>query len=131
MGTIVLPYLGLAAAARESAAAPANAGRQARPRTSPPGVGGDPLRDLRMRLTYRTAQTLLAIGELGDGGQGPSNRQVADAAGVSDPGQISKLLARLESLGLIENRSVSSARGEPNAWTLTARGKEIELAIRR
>ena len=131
MGMIVLPYLGLAAAARESATPSVRAARPARDRPSASPEGGDPLRDLRIRLTYRTVQTLLAIADLGGRGAGPSNRQVADAAGVSDPGQISKLLARLEHLGLIENGCSGPHRGEPNAWSLTPRGREIERAIRR
>ncbi len=131
VGMVVLPYLGLAAAARESATVPARAARPARDRSSAPPAGGDPLRDLHMRLTYRTAQTLLAIAALGGSGSGPSNRQVADAAGVGDPGQISKLLARLEHLGLIRNESSGAPRGEPNVWSLTAKGREIERAIRQ
>ena len=131
MGTIVLPYLGLAAAARESEVVRRSATRVAIRRPSPNESSGDPLRDLRIRLTYRTVQTLLAIADLGGHGAGPSNRQVADAAGVSDPGQISKLLARLEHLGLIGNASAGAARGEPNAWSLTPKGRGIERAIRR
>ncbi len=131
MGMIVLPYHGVAAAARESAqtrvterAPPARRAPSAAP------AGADPLRDIDMRLTYRTVQVLLAIAELGGSPPGPSNRQVADAAGVSDPGQISKLLARLEQFGLVEKQSADVSRGEPNAWSLTAKGREIERTIR-
>lgn len=120
MGIVVLPYLGPAAAARE-ASRPAPARRRvARPQE-------DPLRELEMRLTYRTMRVLLAIADEA----GASNRQVADAAGVADQGQISKLLTRLEHLGLIANRSGGHARGEPNAWSLTPRGQEIEYAVRQ
>src|ERR1700735_1957117 len=91
----------------------------------------DPLRELDMRLTYRTVQVLCAIAALGGRGPGPSNRQVADAAGVADPGQISKLLARLEHLGLIENEDGPPAPGEPHVWRLTSKGAEIERTIRR
>jgi hypothetical protein len=52
----------------------------------------------------------------------PSSRQVADAFGVTDQGQMSKLLWRLESLGLIANDALITSRGEPNAWSLTALG---------
>jgi AcrR family transcriptional regulator len=131
MGMVVLPYLGLAAAARETTAVRAAPRRASRGCASVAPSRGDPLRDLDMRLTYRTVQVLLAIGELGVRGLGPSNRQVADAAGVTDPGQISKLLARLAHLGLIANGSAGPARGEPNVWGLTARGREIERAIRQ
>jgi AcrR family transcriptional regulator len=133
MSTIVLPYLGPAAAAREL--------RRPAPRA---GDGGgwarrpqraNPLHGLDMRLTYRTVRVLSAIGELGGQGADPSNRAVADAAGIADAGQMSKLLARLEGLGLIENNYPARARGapfkgEPNRWTLTARGAEVVEAIR-
>ena len=59
---------------------------------------------------------------------GASNRQVGIAAGISDQGQISKLLRRLERLRLVRNDGVGQARGMPNAWTLTSRGEEIVRA---
>ncbi len=120
MATIVLPYQGQAAAAREASRPVAHRGP-----TSSPSLA-DPLRELDMRLTYRTVQVLLAIAAH----PGASNRQVADAAGVTDQGQISKLLARLEHLGLTHNTATgSNTRGEPNAWTLTPTGQQIEQTI--
>jgi AcrR family transcriptional regulator len=126
MGIVVLPYLGQAAAVREgSRPAP-------RSRRVVVAVHGDPLRELDMRLTYRTVRVLLAIAELGARGSGSSNRRIAEAADVADQGQISKLLARLENLGLIENAGAGGpARGEPNAWRLTPKGAEIERTIAR
>jgi AcrR family transcriptional regulator len=120
MGMIVLPYLGAAAAARE-VAKPAPRRRRAVP------LREDPLRDLEMRLTYRTVRVLLTIASMPDA----SNRRVADGAGIQDQGQISKLLARLEHLGLIHNTGVGHVRGEPNAWRLSARGEQIERTIRQ
>jgi DNA-binding PadR family transcriptional regulator len=55
---------------------------------------------------------------------------VAAHAEVADQGQISKLLARLERLGLIENTGEGQPIGEPNAWRLTSRGEEILDASR-
>ena len=78
-----------------------------------------------MRLTYRTVRVLMAVAAH----PCASNRQVADAAGVSDQGQMSKLLARLQHLGLIENAGTGSARGEPNAWTLTTTGHHVERIV--
>jgi AcrR family transcriptional regulator len=127
MGMIVLPYRGPEAAQRELLR-PARRGRRR------PAAPADPLRDLRMRLTYRTVRVLLAIAELGgrgaEGGRGSNNREVADAAGVSDQGQISKLLWRLEHLGLIDTAVHHHGRGEPNAWSLTAKGQAVARAIR-
>jgi AcrR family transcriptional regulator len=122
MGIIVLPYFGPAAAARERQK-PVARRRRATKRTS------DPLRDLDMRLTYRTVRVLLAVAELGKRPSKPSSREVADASGVSDQGQMSKLLWRLESLGLIANTTESHGKGAPNAWALTAKGHEVEQAI--
>ena len=129
MAMIALPYLGSAAAERElKRAIP----RQRTSRAS----HQDHLRGLDMRLTYRTIRVLFAIAEQTApaapasaeerrGGWGPNNRQVGDAAGVTDQGQISKLLARLHTLGLVENTGGDHAKGEPNAWHLTARGHDV------
>jgi DNA-binding MarR family transcriptional regulator len=60
---------------------------------------------------------------------GPNNRQVSNAAGVADQGQISKLLARLEGLGLLVNTG-GETQGVPRAWQITPKGKEIIHASR-
>ena len=125
MGMIVLPYLGPAAARRE----------QARLAITPADVAGladgghaagDPLESLAMRMTYRTARVLEGVAER----PGASNRQIADRAGIADQGQVSKLLARLERLGLLANCNEGNAKGEPNAWTLTAEGERLARSIR-
>ena len=80
--------------------------------------------ELPVRATRRTTLVLRAIA------QAPysNNREVAGAAGLGDEGQASKLLARLERQGVIENVGVGAARGEPNAWLLTASGQRaVEL----
>jgi AcrR family transcriptional regulator len=118
MGMIVLPYRGAAACEREQRRPAPRAQRPVAPR-------GNPLRELDMRLTYRTVLVLLAIAS----SPASSNRQVATAAGISDQGQISKLLARLQSLGLIGNTGGDHAKGEPNAWTLTPRGSEVTRTL--
>jgi AcrR family transcriptional regulator len=121
MSLIVLPYLGRAAARREIDLPVPRPHRRVR------AVGPDPLRELDMRLTYRTVRVLMAVASH----PGESNRHLADGAGISDQGQISKLLVRLERLGLIENMGAGSARGAPNAWVLTAQGWEVQGAISR
>jgi AcrR family transcriptional regulator len=132
MGMIVLPYLGPAAARREQARpAPAVSGSAVRS----DGVlgmpfAGDPLQRVPVRLTYRTARVLEGVAELGGRGSNPSNRMVGEYAGVVDPGQISKLLARLERAGLLANTGLGHAKGEPNAWTLTPRGEQVERVVR-
>ena len=67
---------------------------------------------------------LAAVAELSDRDSAPSNRQIATSAGIADQGQISRLLARLEGLGLLQNTD-AEAQGLSNAWQLTTRGEEI------
>ena len=122
MGMIVLPYHGQVASEREQCRPAPRARRPTAPRV-------DPLRELDMRLTYRTVRVLLAIDSLGGRGSHPSNRQVATAAGISDQGQISKLLARLQALGLVGNAGGDHAKGEPNAWALTSRGRDVTRTL--
>jgi AcrR family transcriptional regulator len=121
MGMIVLPFLGPAAAKKESARATPERRRRRQ------AANRDPLRDLEMRLTYRTVRVLLSIAAT----PGASNREVGAAAGIDDPGQISKLLSRLDKLGLIENSGAGQVRGAPNAWTLTGKGVEVEQLVAR
>lgn len=120
MSLILLPYLGAGAAKREL--------KRTVPRTSAPPAGGrSAVEGIGMRLTHRTACVLKAIAEH----PGTNNREVANLAGIVDQGQISKLLARLEGLGLIVNVGQGGFRGAPNAWTLTPRGEQVEHRVRR
>jgi DNA-binding MarR family transcriptional regulator len=61
---------------------------------------------------------------------GASNREVADGAGISDQGQISKLLTRLERLELVVNTGEGQTQGGSNSWHLTERGSLVERATR-
>jgi AcrR family transcriptional regulator/DNA-binding MarR family transcriptional regulator len=128
MGIMVLPYLGPAAAHREQRlATPAAAGEQGVRSGSvrKNGYAQDPLAELPMRLTYRTALVLEVLAA----SPGISNRVVGERSGVPDQGQISRLLARLERLGLAENTGEGHTRGEANAWTLTATGGRVAQSI--
>jgi AcrR family transcriptional regulator/DNA-binding MarR family transcriptional regulator len=129
MGMIALQYLGPRAARHE----------QRRPAPAPVAhrapKGGwevrahaerDPLDEVNMRLTYRTARVLEGVHEH----PGGSNRQIADRAGITDPGQVSKLLRRLEGLGLLENHGLGHAQGEPNEWKLTPLGGQVAQRLR-
>jgi AcrR family transcriptional regulator/DNA-binding MarR family transcriptional regulator len=82
----------------------------------------------RIRMTVLTREVLTVISELGKWGASPSNREIANAAGVKDEGQISRLLARLQAHGLLENRG-GRDKGA-NAWRLTPRGEELLKASR-
>ncbi len=147
MGMIVLPYMGPAAARREQTrevsmhgakvggskgasgakgVGDAKGVRSATAGGAEEGEHGDPLAGIPMRLTYRTVRVLETIAME----PGVSNRGVGERAGVSDQGQISKLLARLERLGLARNTGEGHLKGEPNAWVLTSTGRRVAQTIR-
>ncbi len=117
---VIQPYLGPAAAKRElERPVPA-----LKP-TAAPRLPSDPFKDLPIRLTYRTARVLAAIAAI----PGASGKQIARASEITDDGQMSRLLNRLERVGLIENAGPGPARGEANAWTLTNKGHDIQTII--
>jgi AcrR family transcriptional regulator len=83
-------------------------------------VGDRPAAVLRpVRVTERTCSVLASVGER----PGANNRQVAAGAGVDNEPQISRLLARLQEHGLVENRGGGS--GLPKSWWLTDNGAEF------
>ncbi len=117
---IVHPYAGPAAARREL--------DRAVPKAHVAMVANgaqDPFKGLSIRFTYRTARVLATIAE----DSGASNRMIAGSAGISDEGQMSRLLRRLQTAGLIENLGEGHTRGEPNAWWLTQRGEAIHATL--
>jgi AcrR family transcriptional regulator len=121
MSIVVLPYLGQSAADRELTRSVPK-----RPFASPkPMRTHSPVLDFKMRLTYRTLRVLEIIADE----SGLSNMEVGERAGISDQGQTSKMLARLSHLGLTKNTGEGQPMGEPNAWSLTARGEELLLSV--
>jgi AcrR family transcriptional regulator/DNA-binding MarR family transcriptional regulator len=136
MGTIVLPYRGGAAATRELSRPPASnlpggerSGRSAHAGGSGEspfgGSGGSSVAPMEFRPTLRTFTVLSVIAER----PGLNNREVSDGAGVSDQGQISRLLWRLEDQGLVRNTG-GREQGTPKAWSLTALGEQALQASR-
>ena len=77
-------------------------------------------------MTYRTLAVLTAISRE----PGLNNIEIAERAGISDGGQISKLLARLSHLGLVVNTRDQNV-GTANKWELTQGGREIQTTIAR
>jgi AcrR family transcriptional regulator/DNA-binding MarR family transcriptional regulator len=122
MSMIVLPYLGPAAARRELD----------RPLPARMVEGGEapvmfkPFKEAGMRLTYRTVRVLLEIADH----PRTSNRSIGERAGISDQGQTSKLLGRLQRAGLISNAGVGPGQGAPNEWSLTVAGGHLVESIR-
>ncbi len=126
MSMIVLPYLGPAAARKElERSMPIQTASFEDSNGHLPVHVSDPFKDLSIRVTFRTMRVLATIGSQSDA----SNREIAQDAGVTDQGQMSKLLTRLEKAGLIENHGEGQARGEPNAWRLTTQGQSVLHAI--
>lgn len=122
MSMIVLPYLGAAAARRETS-------RIAPTRSASDGARYDEgrlLHELGTRLTYRTMRVLLAVAAQ----PGASNRTIGDAAGIGDQGQTSKLLGRLQRAGLVGNTGAGVGTGMPNAWSLTEKGERVTDGVR-
>lgn len=120
---IVLPFLG-AAAARHELARPCPAPRRRRKPTL--WCAHEPIAGQRMRLTYRTIRVLMAAAAH----PGASNLELAERGGISDQGQISRLMGRLESLGLVENRGRGWRHGTVNEWFLTPLGARLERSVR-
>lgn len=126
MSMIVMPYFGNAAARRELT--------RAIPKSNVANSNGAhaaiepqaPFKDLGIRLTYRTVRVLVAVAENPDG----SNRAIGESAGMTDQGQISKLLARLARIGLVANTFAHPGKGAPNSWVLTERGARVIQTIR-
>ncbi len=79
-----------------------------------------------VRVTYRTTRVLNAIGD----SPGLSNREIAEAAGLTDEGQTSRLLRRLEQRNLMQNVGLGHAHGGANAWLLTQYGERVLAATR-
>jgi len=114
MFVIVLPYQGLAAARGELLISV-----RPHPRGRPTDM--DARCNARgMRLGPRMLKALAAIASA----PGISNREVAVAAEIKDEGQISKLLSRVQSQGLVRNARRADLVGQPNAWVLTPQGEE-------
>lgn len=121
MSWVVPPYLGAPAARTQQCRPP-------RPRPSAPRKRRqrrEPLADFGIPLTYRTRRVLGAVAAE----PRLSNRELSERVGITDQGQISRLLSRLARHDLTENVSEGQRKGEPNAWILTRRGKELEARL--
>jgi AcrR family transcriptional regulator len=122
MSIIVFPFRGPEAAAAELGRPARKLGKR---RQSAVKRGRSvPLDEVGSRLTYRSMLVLVFVAEHPEA----NNREVADGVGITDQGQISKLLIRLASLGLLENAVESGGRGIANAWLITPKGNEIRRA---
>ncbi|HEV7528401.1 MAG TPA: MarR family transcriptional regulator [Solirubrobacteraceae bacterium] len=121
MSFTVLPFLGVSAARRELAAASAAA-------DSPDGTADlEILKAPGGRLSSRALSALNVIAAE----DGLNSKEVSLRTGVRDDAQSSRLLARLERLGLIANAREHHGRANRKAWSLTAAGLNVHDALRR
>jgi AcrR family transcriptional regulator/DNA-binding MarR family transcriptional regulator len=91
--------------------------------------GAVPAASIGFRLTALTHEVLSVVASLNVSGSAPKNREVAGLAGIDDEGQVSKLLARLQTHGLLQNTGGHPAVG--NAWRLTPHGEQVLCASSR
>jgi DNA-binding MarR family transcriptional regulator len=120
MSFIVLPFLGARAARRELARRPMVADAPDR------AADVDALKDAG-RVNGRASLLLSVIAAE----PGHNSRDLAARSGVNDDGYASRLLARLERLGLIKNDRDPDSRVGAKAWTITAAGERMRGAIER
>jgi AcrR family transcriptional regulator len=96
----------------------------------PPPRGFDPKRAmveipalLRNSKARRARECLLYLAAQGRRGLSPSNREIAVGIGIAHKEQISKLLTRLEEVGVLSKFSYGV--GRRNAWRLTSYGQAV------
>jgi AcrR family transcriptional regulator/DNA-binding MarR family transcriptional regulator len=126
MSFIVLPYRGAVRARAERArtgASPTGSADACAERSAQDTVGG--AESPRVRITYRTMRVLAAIGSR----PGLSNVEVAEHSGIVDQGQISKLLKRLQAVGLVQNAGDGPEPWNTNAWRLTEEGQRLQRTV--
>ncbi len=71
-------------------------------------------------LTVRTQMALTAVGDH----PGLNNREVSEIIDLADQGQISRMIKRLQTQGLVENAQGHTSR-QIKAWRLTAEGEAV------
>jgi AcrR family transcriptional regulator len=121
MAFIVRPYLGQAAASAELVGRSA-AGEQVSSRAVESAVAlPESAVPLPVPFHHRTALVLRAIACE----PRSSNSEIAEAAGIADKGQISRLLRGLARRGLIEKVAPRSGSRRENAWLLTPCGRRV------
>jgi DNA-binding MarR family transcriptional regulator len=116
MSFMVLPFVGVREARREL--------RRPVETVASPAVGmnTDPGRRSGRRLGHRRETGVL---EVIAGEPGLNSRQVGLRAGIKDPAHVSRLMARLVRLGLVENTPGPGRAAGVKAWRLTGPGEQL------
>ena len=89
------------------------------------GKGASAIGELPILFTHRTTLVLRAIAAF----PRSSNAAIARAAGLTDEGQMSKLLKRLEHRGLIEHVKPERGSRRLKAWLITPTGRRVLLSF--
>ena len=89
------------------------------------GEAASPSGELPILFTHRTTLVLRAIAA----SPRSSNAAIARAAGLTDEGQMSKLLKRLEHRGLIEHVTPERGSRRLKAWLITPTGRRVLLSF--
>jgi len=116
MAMIVLPHHGLPTCVLELTAPLPASPRRKLPAAMPAAPNSG------LRLSQRSLGLLQAVADM----PSASNRALAERVGVTDEGQISRMLGRLERHRLVHNRAAD--RAGPNAWTLSSKGAQLLAA---
>ncbi len=129
VGVVTAPYLDPQSVAREIDKAARLAESILRERSSRPlqtSSSGDTQIPATLRApgAHRARASFLYIAEH----PGASNQDVAAGIELRHHGQMSKLLTRLESLGLLAKRA--GGAGRPNAWSLTPYGERVAQRLK-
>jgi AcrR family transcriptional regulator/DNA-binding MarR family transcriptional regulator len=120
MATIVLPYRGSTAAARELQRPVPRVPAKQRDGGRPSRRSLGSVSPVDYRLTTRKQMALAAVA----GRPGLNNREVSEIIGLGDQGQISRMMKRLSEQGLVENTQAHTKR-LARAWRLTADGEAV------
>ncbi len=148
MGGITTPYLDADGVAREVRRGEQLAVRIQGEREGevlPPGDGGEDTRPsvgegveagraeipgmLLNTRAGRARQCVLYLAECAPRGLTPSNSEIAAGLGIANKGQMSKLLSRLHSVGVLSKASLGA--GKANVWQLTPYGREVARRLAR
>jgi DNA-binding MarR family transcriptional regulator len=122
MSFMLLPFVGVRAARRELRRPVETVAFSAT------GASVDLGRGSGRRLGHRRETGVL---EVIAGEPGLNSRQVGLRAGIKDPAHVSRLMARLVRLGLVENMPGPGRAAGVKAWRLTGPGEQLHAETRR
>ena len=94
------------------------------------GAAADPLESVPMRLTYRTSRVLEGVAELRAGVRIRVTARSGISRGSRIRGRSRSCCGAWSAWGCWRTAALGHAKGEPNAWRLTAQGELVARSIR-